>query len=188
MAFYLAIERVAPQVWTDLRDLAAKRRAEGVQVSHRDVAAFLARWNLDPACKWLADDVLIETRTGPVGIPATGGSWPTHERVLCLSWEPGDTGEDRAAFLKRARATLDAYANEIEAWRRAAGIELPARERDRGGAPDGVHRWDLLVSRIVLRLSYAKIADEIGVTPQAAEKHVKALANRLQIALPKAST
>lgn len=184
MAFYIAIERVAPHVWADLRSLSERCAVERRTVASEDIAAFLQRYGLDPGCKWLVDDVTQEARSAFVGVPTSAGFFPTHDKVLCLSWEPGDSGEDRAAFLKRAREALDSYAGQVETWRREMGIELPRRERDRGEVETGAPRWDLLVSRLVLRQKYDAIGAEVGISPQAAKKHVEALAVRLGIALP----
>lgn len=183
MAFYLAIERAAPQVWRDLADLAAARRAEGARVSRGDVSDFLKRWGLDPACSWLSDDVLLEARSEPVGVPSTSGIIPTHDQVLSLSWEPGETGETRTAFKDRAEAALRLYMDRVDAWLDENAIELPPQERDRGEAPDGLHRWDMLVSRLVLGQTYQQIGDDLGISPQGAARHVKALAERLGLAL-----
>jgi hypothetical protein len=184
MAFYLSIERVAPQVWADLRDLSAQRRAQGARVSRGDVTAFLTRWGLDHACEWLADDVLVETRSEPVGVPATDGFYPTHDEVVRFSWEPGESGEDCGAFRRRAKDELEKYIARVEAWMGDRNIELPPREHDRGEAPDGVHRWDMLVSKLVLGWTDERIGAELGISKQAAGKHLHNLAARLGITLP----
>jgi hypothetical protein len=181
LAFYLAINRVAPQMWEDGRRLSAERRAAGSEVTHEDVAAFLRRWGLEPTWPRLAFDVYHWIQE-PIGIPATGGGYGTHNEVLHLRWEPADTGEDRTAFRKRAAAELDAYVDRVEAWRRRNEYELPPRENDRGEVETGVTRWDLLASKLVLGKTEEAIAAEFGITKQGVAKHLRRLSERLDIA------
>jgi len=188
LEFYLAIERVAPQVWRDLRDLAAGRKAATAEVTREDVEAFLTRHGIDPACTAIVDEVLLEARSDPVGIPGTVGGHPSHGEVLRLRWEPADTSETRGAFLQRARSEIEAYADHVEAWMRDHDVTVPTPERARGKIPKEVRRWDILVRYLVLGETYERIAvdvDGVGsqVTAASVGEHVRDLAERLGIPL-----
>jgi hypothetical protein len=187
--FCASIDRVAPQV------LAAWNEIAGTAPDRAAIGAFLSRWNLDvPGLEWLADGLYQSVWS------TTGEPWP--DRLpdfslpipadgvlehflppLVLSWQPGETGEDAATFKKHAHEAIERYVDRVETWRREHKVELPRRQVNRGEAPDGPHRWDLLVSYLVLGRTFDQIGEEIGISRKGATDHIRVLASRLGISL-----
>lgn len=193
--FVASINRVAPDVLREWNDLAAT-------LPERDeIVAFLRRRGLGlPGLEWLVDGCYCSVRstTGEpwpyprlpdFELPMPAGGVPTHDMPpLILAWEPAETGDTAAAFRKHARARIDEYVARVEAWMLSVGVAFPPQQRERGAVESGPARWDLLVSRIVLGLTYEAIGREIGITPQAAKKQVESLAARLGVTLPRKTT
>lgn len=193
--FVASINRVAPDVLREWNDLAA------TAPDRDEVVAFLRRRGLGlPGLEWLVDGCYCSVRstTGdpwpwprvPDGeLPMPAGGVLTHDMSpIVLSWDPAESGETASAFRKRAGAAVDERIRRVEAWMRAAGVELPPQQRERGAVETGPARWDLLVSRIVLGLTYDAIGREVGLSKENAKKHVEALAARLGVTLPRKRT
>lgn len=180
-AFVLAVHRVAPAVWPSLVELPASRPLWAVR-------AWLARHGLSrPGLEWLEGDIRSDVsppesaaKYPDAWVPAIAGPVPTHDQARSLAWEPAETGEDRQAFRARALAALDAYADDVEEWAEERGLSRPEERADREVEP-GLARWDLLASRLVLGMTYEAIGAEIGISRQAAKRHVKTLADRLGV-------
>jgi hypothetical protein len=204
MAFIIAIHKLKPEVFCDLRgiveqtnsDAAAKSwlalypnapavrstRDLAVQLIARDnVTAWLNRWHLNlPGMEWLQRAAELYVRDGwAQEFPFLAEYVPTHDQVVSLAWEPAMSDETRGAFVKRAALAVKIYADKVEAWQREQGFAPKQRDREAGAS-----RWDLLARRIVLGETFDRIATRMGAEKQAAASIVRSLASRLGVTLP----
>ena len=178
--FFEAVRRIQPEA---MRDLWARPRPRSRAVCRE----WAERWRLDRPgyVEWV-----VELAQESVSVGAEGLLYlpPTHDLPAPkLVWEPGMTGETRAAFVRRTQETMDDYTSKVTRWAKAnhVAIKAPTRPvRRRKRTDDGSARpddFELLARWVMTGAAQESLGLSAGVSRQAATKQLRSLERRLGV-------